>query len=80
MLLAIILLSACTDNDDNPSGTPQPPAVDVGPSFAEKTVDVSRDGNAYGQVAIRFYSDMPSVPYISVADFHRVMTGGEMSQ
>ncbi len=78
MLLAIILLSACTDNDDNPSGTPQPPAVDVGPSFTEKTVDVSRDGNAYGQVAIRFYSDMPSVPYISVADFHRVMTGGEM--
>jgi len=40
-------------------------------------VDVNRDGKAYGQVSLRFYSDMPSVAYISVADFHKLMTGGE---
>ena len=51
--------------------------VDVGPSYTVKTVDVNRDGNAYGQVSLRYYSDLPSVAYISVTDFHRLMTGGE---
>ena len=77
MLLAIIALTACSDNNDNPSDNPQPSPVDEGPSFTDKTVDVNRDGKAYGQVALRFYSDMPSVAYISVADFHKVMTAGE---
>ena len=77
MLLAIMFLVACTDNNDNPSdNTPLTP-VDVGPSYTVKTVDVNRDGNAYGQVSLRYYSDLPSVAYISVTDFHRLMTGGE---
>ena len=77
MLLAFIVLTACTDNNDNPGGNPQPTPVDAGSSYTDKTVDVNRDGKAYGQVSLRFYSDMPSVAYISVADFHKVMTGGE---
>ena len=77
MLLAFIVLTACTDNNDNPGDNPQPTPVDAGPSYTDKMVDVNRDGKAYGQVSLRFYSDMPSVAYISVADFHKVMTGGE---
>ena len=77
MLLTIILFAACTDNKDNPSDNPQQTPVDAGPAYTDKTVDVNRDGNAHGQVALRFYSDMPSVAYISVADFHKIMTGGE---
>ena len=74
MLLTIILFAACTDNKDNPSDNPQQTPVDAGPAYTDKTVDVNRDGNAHGQVALRFYSDMPSVAYISVADFHKIMT------
>lgn len=77
MLLASMVLVACTDNNDNPGDNPPQTPVDAGPSYTDKTVDVNRDGNAYGQVSLRFYSDMPSVAYISVADFHKVMTAGE---
>ncbi len=76
ILLAMVLLAACTDNDDN-GGSSQSSPVDVGPTYTDKTVDVNRDGKAYGQVALRFYSDMPSVAYISIAEFHKMMTGGE---
>lgn len=78
MLLAILVLAACTDNNDNPGDNPPLTPVDAGPSYTDKTVDVNRDGNAYGQVALRFYSDMPSVAYISVADFHKLMTAGDV--
>ena len=64
MLLTIILFAACTDNKDNPSDNPQQTPVDAGPAYTDKTVDVNRDGKAYGQVALRFYSDMPSVAYL----------------
>ena len=77
MLLTVILFAACTDNNDNPGDPTQLPAIDAGPSYTDKTVDVNRDGKTYGQVSLRFYSDLPSVAYISVADFHKVMTGGE---
>ena len=77
MLLASMVLVACTDNNDNPGDNPPQTPVDAGPSYTDKTVDVNRDGNAYGQVSLRFYSDMPSVAYIAVADFHKVMTAGE---
>ena len=80
MLLAFVLLTACTDSIDNPSENPQPTAVDAGPSYTDKTVDVNRDGKAYGQVSLRFFSDMPSVAYISVVDFHKLMTAGEAMQ
>ena len=81
MMLAMMVLAACADSNDDSADNPidnlQPTAVDAGPSYTDKTVDVNRDGKAYGQVALRFYSDMPSVAYISVADFHKIMTDGE---
>ncbi|MCR4584056.1 MAG: hypothetical protein K5764_10975, partial [Prevotella sp.] len=39
----------------------------------EQVVTVSRDGVKDGKTTIRFYSDMEGVPYISMADFHKVM-------
>ena len=83
MLAAILIcgamLTGCSvdDNEINDNRDPQPTPVDRGPSYSDKTVTVNRDGNTYGQVSLRFYSDMPSVAYISVADFHKIMTGGE---
>ena len=79
MALAIFVMAACTDNNENENegGGQQSAAIDAGPAYTDKTVDVNRDGAGYGQVSLRFYSDMPSVAYISVADFHKIMTGGE---
>lgn len=77
LLLVTVTLAACTDSDNSLSDSPQSTALDEGPSFTDKAVDVNRDGNAYGQVSLRFYSDKPSVAYISVAEFYRIMTGGE---
>ena len=76
MLLTLVLMAACSDDTDNQGGGgSQPTIVDAGPTYTDKMVDVSRDGKAFGQVSLRFYSDMPSVAYISAADFHRIMTG-----
>ena len=75
-MLAVILTS-CTDIIDNPA--PTPPTDDSGDdqtAFTVKQVPVNRCGQQDGTVAIRFYEDMPSVPYISVADFQKVVLPG----
>ena len=77
LLLAFIVMTACTDSDENPGDNTQQTPVDAGPAYTDKMVDVNRNGKVNGQVSLRFYSDIPSVAYISVADFHKVMTGGE---
>ena len=50
ILLAMVLLAACTDNDDN-GGSSQSSPVDVGPTYTDKTVDVNRDGKAYVKIS-----------------------------
>ena len=47
-----------------------------GISFETREVPVNRGGEEDGTVTLRFYSDMPSVPYISVADFQQLMLPG----
>lgn len=42
----------------------------------EKTVSVLRNGLPGGSVEIRIYEDLPSVPYMSIADFHSMMLSG----
>ena len=81
LLLASVLLSACSEIVESSYEDPEweddgPSCVDKGPLYTDKMVDTIRDGKPYGQVSLRFYSDMPSVAYISVADFHWIMTGG----
>ena len=46
------------------------------PTFATRQVPINRGGQDGGTVSLRFYSDMPSVPYISVADFQALMLPG----
>ena len=46
------------------------------PTFATRQVPVNRGGQDGGTISLRFYSDMPSVPYISVADFQALMLPG----
>jgi hypothetical protein len=76
MATAIMVLgfTACTDNEDNPL-QPETNPDDL-TAYTVKMVPVNRDGNNGGTVAIRFYEDMPSVPYISVADFQNIVVPG----
>jgi hypothetical protein len=75
MLLVIILFAACTDNNDNPGDNPEPTPVDAGPSYTDKMVDVNRDGKTYGQVSLRFYSDLPSAYASSTYPLRFVISG-----
>ena len=68
------VFTACTD-DDNSVKQPETNPDDQ-TAYTEKMVPVNRDGNNSGTVAIRFYEDMPSVPYISVADFQGIVVPG----
>ena len=45
-------------------------------SFETRQVPVNRGGEDDGTISLRFYEDMPSVPYISVADFQQLMLPG----
>ena len=74
MASAIVMLgfNACSiDNVDNPQT-----GGDDQTGYTVKTVPVNRNGESGGIVAIRFYEDMPSVPYISVADFQNIVVPG----
>ena len=77
ILAATIGLTACTDVIDNPVPTPSgDDPADEQTAFTVRQVPVNRCGQQDGTVAIRFYKDMPSVPYISVADFQNVVLPG----
>ena len=77
MAMAIVVLgfTACTDNVDNYVQQPETNPDDQ-TAYTVKMVPVNRDGNNGGTVAIRFYKDIPSVPYISVADFQNIVVPG----
>ena len=77
MAIAIVVLgfTACTDNVDNYVQQPETNPDDQ-TAYTVKKVPVNRDGNNGGTVAIRFYKDIPSVPYISVADFQNIVVPG----
>lgn len=44
--------------------------------YTEKTVPVLRNSLPGGSVTIRIYEDLPSVPYMSIVDFHNMMLTG----
>ena len=49
-------------------------------AFTTRALPVNRDGKSDGTVNVRFYEDMPSVPYISFSDFHSlILPGSRMS-
>ncbi len=45
-------------------------------TFTTRQIPVNRGGEEDGTVSLRFYDDMPSVAYISVADFQQLMLPG----
>ena len=46
------------------------------PTFTTKNVPVNRGGQDGGTVTLRFYDDLPTVPYIAVTDFQKLMLPG----
>ena len=74
--VTLLTLTACTDNSDNPVMPSSAEPSDEQTAFTVKQVPVNRNGQLDGTVAIRFYDDMPSVPYISVGDFQTVVLPG----
>ncbi len=70
--LQVVTLTSCVDSEDNPV----PVNPDEQTAFTTKPLPVNRYGEAIGTVNVRFYDDMPSVPYISVSDFQSLLKPG----
>ena len=72
-------MTACTEVDDPVSseGKTAETAVDPGMSYTDKILPVTRGKKSEGQLRLRYYSDMPSVAYVSVADFHNLLSKGQ---
>ena len=75
MMTMTTVLTSCTDNDDNATKQQETNPDDL-TGYTTKQVPVNRDGQSAGTVTIRFYEDMPHVPYISVSDFQSVVLPG----
>ena len=78
-LMLIGLVSSCTDsNDDNtgPGKTDQQGDASDLTKYEQKAVFVNRGGTDDGTVQLRFYEDLPNVPYISIADFQALVLPG----
>ena len=71
--LQVVTLTSCVDAVDNPV---KPVNPDEQTAFTTKSLPVNRYGEASGTVNVRFYDDMPSVPYISVSDFQSLVKPG----
>lgn len=79
LLFTAVLMTACTEVDDPVSseGKTAETAVDPGKSNTDKILPVTRGKKSEGQLRLRYYSDMPSVAYVSVADFHKLVSKGQ---
>lgn len=85
MMVALLMggasiFTSCFYSEDNPvEPAPAPvPVLDAADltAYSQKQTPVNRGGTDGGTVTLRFYEDMPNVPYISVADYHRLMLPG----
>ena len=74
LLLLLATLSSCVDNgvEDNSSNS-KPAAMDPGKGYTERTYGVNRCGKDGGSVSLRFYDDMPNVPYIAASAYYSMM-------
>ena len=67
-------LTSCRDESDNPVVNPDVPVVK---DYVERIVPVVDPANKpQGTVTLRFYNDMPSVAYVSISNFQRIMYPG----
>lgn len=76
LLFAAALMAACAPEEFVPGGDSF--ALDEADrtAFTEKSLPVTRDGAAAGEIKVRFYEDKPSIPYVSAADFQALMLPG----
>ena len=72
-----VMFTSCTDTPDNPV-IPEEPELDAADltAYTVREIPVNRAGEDGGTVTLRYYEDMPDVPYISVADYHHLMLPG----
>ena len=85
MMVALLMggasiVTSCSYSEDNPvepvpTPVPELDAADL-TAYSQKQTPVNRGGKDGGTVTLRFYEDMPNVPYISVADYHHLMLPG----
>ena len=75
-LLAAVLLVACDRKNLEPAGDAFVPDQKDLTAFTLKSMPVLRDGMADGNILIRFYEDLPHIPYVSAADFQALMLPG----
>ena len=76
MLICMMTLISCSDtNDGNEPKGGQPDPSDL-IAYQTRTVAVNSGGTDGGTVQLRFYEDMPNVPYIAVGDFQSLMLPG----
>ena len=67
-------LTSCRDESDNPVVNPDVPVMK---DYVERIVPVVDPANKpQGTVTLRFYNDMPSVAYVSISNFQRIMYPG----
>ena len=84
MMVALLMgstsiFTSCFSDDNPVEPTPAPvPELDAADltAYTQKETPVNRGGKDGGTVTLRFYEDMPNVPYISVADYHHLMLPG----
>ncbi len=73
-LITVTAFTSCLDNADNPGGgKPTIEPLDPGGNYTVRTATVNRDGEKKGSIDLRFYTDKGDVPYVSVADFYKMM-------
>ena len=72
------IFTSCSVSDDTEPDIPIEEQLDAADltAYIQKDTPVNRGGKDGGTVALRFYEDMPNVPYISIADYHHLMLPG----
>ena len=76
-IIGCLLLSACSSDDNAVAG---PETLDA-MKYQERLVPViDPKGESQGTVTLRFYEDMPNVPYISISNFQSIMYPGTTVQ
>lgn len=74
-VVSVALFAACSHKNDAQIPVFTGDAGDLKP-FTEITLPVIRRGASAGSVKVRYYEDLPSIPYISAAEFQALMLPG----
>lgn len=66
ILIASLLISGCSKNKDKPAEDSTPSPEPTPANYIDKDVNIYRkEGEVDKQMSLRFYNDLPNVPYVS---------------